>query len=141
MVLKALTQNIPPAADQKSKTSRKALVYSESEKEWIGPFKVIRREEITVIVYNRNGRKPKKTFNAFQLKPFYHGCAQNHCLFSSGNQLFSNTAKIHFTKKLQPYDLTSLRFPEAVQKEIEGLKNKQSLEFFPDTICCFQLML
>lgn len=69
-VLQALWKYILQTADQKYKNGDGFLVYSETEKEWLGPFDVIHVESKTITIQDKS-KKIRKPFNDFQIKPFF----------------------------------------------------------------------
>ena len=66
----ALTKLIPPAADRRHQLEDEVLIFSEQDKNWLGPFIVMHFQGRMIIIQNREGIY-RQMFNAFQLKPYY----------------------------------------------------------------------
>lgn len=127
-VVEALTRNIPPAADRVYKLGEEVLVYSEAKREWVGPFEVVHVHGRMITVKNKEN-SVRKTFNSFQIKPFYHEISSNIHFFKSQNDKMDH--EINVTEVIQSHDPRSAYFKDAIQKEIGGLEKRNTWKVVP----------
>ncbi len=117
-VLAAVTRDVPPATDRTYKLGEDVLVYSEKEKEWLGPFIVVDVTGRLVTVQSENGQS-RQQFSTSQIKPFYQ--EYNNLEFFQSNDDSTELFEVHITEVIHPGDPREKMFEEAIKKEIDGL--------------------
>ena len=119
----ALTRQIPPAADRVYQLGDEVLVFSEQDKNWLGPFVVMHVQGRMITIQNREGTY-RQMFNAFQLKPYYrdHSPIIHYQTRIFRSPLAPKTPFSSFiTEEIKQRDPRARKFSAAKRKEIEGL--------------------
>lgn len=81
----ALQKRISLAKDRVNKVGEDVLIYSETKKEWLGPFRTVQVDDRMVTVELQDGFY--KSYNDFHVKPFYKDVSQNFHIFKFNNDL------------------------------------------------------
>lgn len=129
LVVEARTKNIPPAFNRTYQWGKEVLVYSEQNKEKLGPFTVVYRKKRMITVQNQD-QSIHELFNAFQVKLFDHKYEQNLYQLK-----FSEPIGICITENIHPRDQPSKDFCPSIKKEIKVLINFKTWK----AVCCIEL--
>lgn len=127
-LLASLTRNLPYYRDYVYKKGDQELIYSEKQKEWIGPFIVTDQKE-RMIWAKQPDKEKIVIFNSFQCEPFF-----THTYFQKKNplqnafgQFKSNECPrtplflVNITEVVIPGDPREQKFDEAKNEEPESL--------------------
>lgn len=98
----ALQKSVHLATDRVCKIGEDVLIYFETQDKWLGPFKTVHVDGKTIAGEIWEGSF--KSFNSFQVKPFYKNVSQNFHILRSDNDLSFFILNTFLTEVIVSYD-------------------------------------
>lgn len=124
----ALTKNLLPAANSFYRLEKELFVCSGKGNKWIGSLIVVYVIQIMITIQSFEGTI-RKTYNAFQIKPFYCSSDFNIQFFRT-KPIKSSPRQIHLKNIIRPSYPRVRNFNEGKMKELGGLIKSQIWKAF-----------